>query len=623
MALLSKTDLRTWKSGNWFDCYGKLGAHPTESGTSFCVWAPGVDRVSVIGDFNDWDAHANPLKKTGRGKATFWEGEIQSAEPGHRYKYRIETRKTKVVKADPFGFSMEPPQPGGSGIRGLSSIITDLSYNWQDDAWLSKKEQYQAPHPVSIYEVHLGSWRRAEDGTHQSYHDLAESLIEYVLEMGFTHVEFLPLLEHPFYASWGYQAVGYYAPTERYGSPANFKELIDRLHRAGIGVYLDWVPAHFATDPQGLEYFTGKPLFEYDDPLMQVHPDWGTHVFDFEKPGVRNFLIANAFFWLDEYHIDGLRVDAVASMLYRDYSREKWSRNKEGGRVNLEACQLLKDINDAVKARFSGAVITAEESTAWPGVTAPTQNAGLGFGSKWNMGWMNDTLSFMRTDPDERPEHFKELTFPLMYAFSEEYTLPLSHDEVVHGKGSLWGKMPGDETEKAANLRLMLAHQFGHPGKKLLFMGAELGQIREWSHDRELDWDLLSEPLHAGIQTWVRSLNTLYRDHSALWNDSQSGFEWLDISDPKSGTASYLRKNGEYLLAFLLNFSKQKRTIAVGVPVEGSWMVELNSQSRVFDGSGDGPRGQIHAEQGNRNNYPAFLELVVPALTAIVCRPSP
>ena len=625
MALLSKTDLRAWKSGRWFDCYRKLGAHTEGSSTHFCVWAPGVDRVSVIGDFNVWDAHANPLKKTGRGQTTFWEGQIQGAGTGHRYKYRIETRKTKADKADPFGFAMEPPQPGGSRIHGLSSIITDLSYDWHDDVWLMERKQkadhVNHPRPVSIYEVHLGSWRRAEDGTHLSYRDLAEPLIEYILEMGFTHVEFLPVLEHPFYASWGYQALGYYAPTERYGTPNEFKLLIDRLHQAGIGVYLDWVPAHFATDPQGLEYFTGKPLFEYDDPLMQVHPDWGTHVFDFAKPGVRNFLIANALFWLDEYHIDGLRVDAVTSMLYRDYSREEWSRNKKGGRENFEACQLLKDINNAVEERFPGAVITAEESTTWPAVTAPTQNAGLGFRSKWNMGWMNDTLSFMRADPDDRPNQFKELTFPLMYAFSEQYTLPLSHDEVVHGKGSLWGKMPGNESEKASNLRLMLAHQFGHPGKKLLFMGAELGQIREWSHDRELDWNLLSEPLHGGIQTWVKSLNTLYRDHPALWNDSLSGFEWLDISDPESGTASYLRKKAESLLVFVLNFSKEKRTVAVQVPVDGSWRVELNSQSEMFGGDGSGPE-TLNANRGDEPSDPAILEFDVPALTAIVCSPA-
>jgi 1,4-alpha-glucan branching enzyme len=626
MGVLSKSEIEAWKRGTYFESYRKLGAHTVAEGTSFCVWVPGVDKVSVIGDFNDWDAGANPLTRSGSGTGIFWSGTVRDAGAGHRYKYNIRVGRNRFDKGDPYGFAMEPPEPGGSHLRGLSSIVTDLTYDWSDDEWMRDRSNHEGmesrSRPVSIYEVHPGSWRRRADGGHLTYAELAAPLISYVHEMGFTHVEFMPVMEHPFYASWGYQVAGYYAPTYRYGSPLEFKKLIDELHRAGIGVYLDWVPAHFATDSQGLAHFNGGPLYEYEDPLMQSHPDWGTNVFDYDNPCVRNFLISNALFWLDEYHLDGLRFDAVASMLYRDYSREEFSPNVWGGRENLEACTFLRDVNNAALERFPAVSITAEEATAWPNVTGSTEHGGLGFAYKWNMGWMNDTLAFMRKNPIYRSYHFEDVTFPLVYAFSEQYTSPLSHDEVVHGKGSLWGKMPGFDSEKAANLKLLFGHLFGHPGKKLLFMGGELGQVREWDHDRSLDWHLLEDKSHAGIQRWVKALNQLYASKSPLWNDRHDGFEWIDFSDSDGGIVSYVRRSGDQYVVFVFNFSGHSYPrYRIGIPVGGRWRVLLNSQSKAFAGSGRGSKGPIKSSSSGWHYRPYSIVLGLPALGVLVLEP--
>jgi len=577
MPWITREEREAWSHGQFRDSYRRLGAHPNRAGTWFCVWAPNAEMVSVIGDFNGWNTEAHPLKPVGDAPARFWEGFVRQAHPGHRYKFRIKRGAYQVDKSDPYGRSMEAPAVGGSALDGLSSIVTRSAFDWSDQEWMQGQ---MASHesrarlgpesigkPISIYELHLGSWKRGEDGQFLSYRELAEPLSEYLLDMGFTHAEFMPVLEHPFYGSWGYQVSGYFSPTERYGSPDDFRFLVDHLHSKGIGVLLDWVPAHFATDPQGLSFFDGSTLYEYDDPLMRQHPDWGTLVFDYNKPGVRNFLISNALYWLDEFHVDGLRFDAVASMLYRNYSRDEFSPNRYGGNENLEAISLLKEINEAVFSIVPGAMMIAEESTAWPGVSRPTYDSGLGFLFKWNMGWMHDTLAFMKEDPIHRRYHMNELTFPLMYAFSEHFTLPLSHDEVVHGKGSLWDRQPGDAWQKAANLRLLYGHMFGHPGKKLLFMGGEFGQESEWNHDTQLDWGQALEPLHAGIQTWVRDLNRLYLERFALWNDEPDGFQWIDLSDSANSVTSYMRQSSEHVLVFVFNFTPVPRQgYRVGVP---------------------------------------------------------
>ncbi|MEX0746690.1 MAG: 1,4-alpha-glucan branching protein GlgB, partial [Rhodothermales bacterium] len=463
------------------------------------------------------------------------------------------------------------------------------------------------------------SWRKR--GTYSlSYREIAEPLADHVQDLGFTHVEFLPVMEHPYYGSWGYQVVGYFAPTFRYGSPADFKYLVDYLHRRGIGVLMDWVPAHFATDPQGLVFFDGSTLYEYDDPQMRYHPDWGTYVFDYNKAGVKNFLISNALFWLKEYHIDGLRFDAVASMLYRDYSRgHSWSPNMYGGRENFEAVDLLKRVNEVVYGEVPDVLMIAEESTAWPGVSQPTYAGGLGFLYKWNMGWMHDTLEYMKRDPVHRRFHHGNLTFPLVYAYSEHYTLPLSHDEVVHGKGSLWSKMPGDPWQKAANLRLLYAHQVGHPGKKLLFMGSEYGQESEWSHDGELEWGQIEDPRHAGILHWTKDIYRLYREHPALWNDSPGGFEWIDFGDADNSTLSYMRRSGDDVLLFAFNFTPVPRAnYRLGVPEDGFWQEILNSDSEMYGGSGLGNFGGVESHPVRYHGRPSSIVLTLPPLAVVV-----
>ena len=620
MPHLTDDDLYYWNEGTHAHSYERMGAHPNQQGTWFAVWAPNADRVEVTGDFNDWRFGADVLERREGG---LWEGYVRGAAPGHKYKYHLHADGEWVDRTDPYAFQMEAPSP--NTYEGLSSIITDLdTYTWGDDDWMGTRPGPEGlDGPLSIYEVHLGSWRHKGHGESLSYREVAEPLADHVENLGFTHVEFLPLAEHPYYGSWGYQILGYYAPTFRYGDPEGLMHLIDTLHQRGIGVILDWVPGHFATDPQGLTYFDRSHLFEYEDPRMREHPDWGTRVFDFGKNGVRNFLLSNALFWMDKYHVDGLRVDAVASMLYRDYSREgDWAPNVHGGRENLEAIRLLQDTNEHIYKEYPSAITLAEESTAWPGVTTPTEHGGLGFLYKWNMGWMHDTLTYTSKEPVHRKHHHGDLTWTLSWAFSENYTLPLSHDEVVHGKNSLWGKMPGDDWQKAANLRLLYAHMFGHPGKKLLFMGGEFGQYHEWNHDQELDWWLTDEPLHEGLMEWLGDLNHVYQTTPALWNDDEDGFEWISYDDRENSVLAYRRLGGDASLIFVLNFTPVVReNYRIGVPHEGTWHERLNSGSEAYGGSNTGNAGAVHTDATGQHGHDHSLTLTLPPLGALVLAP--
>ncbi|NND72427.1 MAG: 1,4-alpha-glucan branching protein GlgB [Rhodothermales bacterium] len=611
MPFLKKSDVEKWYAGSHDGAYDRLGAHPNKRGTWFCVWAPHATSVSVVGDFNDWNEKSGMLKHANRGEGGFWEAYIRSAKPGQHYKYRIRRGKYLVDKTDPFAFAMEAPAHGGNPVVGMSAIISELDYQWTDDDWMATRTgPEELDQPMSIYEVHLGSWRKRDDGYSMTFREIAEPLAKHVKKLGFTHVELLPVMEHPYYGSWGYQVVGYFATTYRYGTPADLQYLINYLHREGIGVLLDWVPAHFATDSQGLVFFDGSTLYEYTDPLMRTHPDWGTYVFDYGKGGVQSFLVSNAVFWLDKFHIDGLRVDAVASMLYRDYSRDEWRPNQYGGRDNLEAIETLKKVNDIVYSRFESVHMIAEESTAWPKVTRPTYEGGLGFLHKWNMGWMHDTLRYMSQDPVNRKHHNNDLTFPLWYAFSEHFILPLSHDEVVHGKGSLWNKMPGDAWQKSANLRLLLAHQFGHPGKKLLFMGGEFGQIREWNADGELDWHLYDDVLHAGIAALVSELNSLYTTRPSLQKDTGESFEWVLFEDHGESIASYVRRSGDEQLLFVFNFTPVPRPgYELNCPA-GEWSLLLSSDNSTYGGSGTSvPQTVVCEEQNDDERFAGVFDL--------------
>jgi len=626
MPAASAFDRHLWGEGRLEKAYDLFGAHPNKTGTWFRVWAPRADEVALIGDFNDWARGAHVMRPVGDGMGRFFELYVRGAKPGQKYKFSIRRGPWWTDKTDPFAFEMEPPDMNGDDIAGLSGIIPDLAFEWCDDEWMrTRKGPETLSGPLSIYEVHLGSWQRGEDGMSLSYRDIAEPLANHVLDMGFTHVEFLPVQEHPFYGSWGYQVVGPFAPTFRYGSPADFKFLVNYLHSRSIGVLLDWVPAHFATDPQGLVNFDGEPLFEYEDPVMRHHPDWGTLVFDYSRPQVRNYLLSNALFWLDEYHIDGLRFDAVASMLYRDYSRgDEWTPNMYGGRENLESMSLLKEINETVFSRFPSALMIAEESTAWPGVSHPTYLGGLGFLYKWNMGWMHDTLEFFKEDPIHRRYHFHNFTFPLVYAWAENYALSLSHDEVVHGKGSMFSKMPGDDWQKAANLRLLYGHMFGHPGKKLLFMGCEFGQGGEWDHDGSLEWWRLDQPIHQGIAAWVRRMNELYKAEPMLQHDQGGGFYWIDFSDLENSVASYARHRDGRELVYVYNFTPVPRPqYKQGVPHEGRWNVLLSSDDLAFGGSGAGSFGQLEATQDITHGQPAALTLDLPPLGLLILEKVP
>ncbi|MFP3920253.1 MAG: 1,4-alpha-glucan branching protein GlgB [Dichotomicrobium sp.] len=626
-SILGETDIHLMAEGTHRELYTKLGAHPVEmqgvAGVAFAVWAPNAQRVSVVGDFNGWDGRRHPMRR--HGTAGIWDIFIPGVGIGALYKFDIIGPRGEVLpqKADPVALSMEAPPANASRVVGT------VRESWRDDQWLAKRGDAQTRSaPISIYEVHLGSWRRGEDGAYFDYDRLARELVTYVKDLGFTHIELLPISEHPFTGSWGYQPIGLFAPTARHGSPDGFARFVEQCHQEGIGVIIDWVPGHFPSDAYGLARFDGTPLYEYADPRRGFHPDWNTLIYDLGRPEVANFLDANALFWLDRYHVDGLRVDAVASMLYLDYSREhgEWVPNVHGGRENLEAIEFLKGMNTRVYSAFPSAITAAEESTAWPMVSAPVEAGGLGFGYKWNMGWMHDTLSYMAQDPLHRRYHHASLTFGLIYAFSENFILPLSHDEVVHGKGSLIGKMPGDRWQKFANLRAYLAFMWTHPGKKLLFMGGEFAQEREWNHDRTLDWNLLSLPEHRGVQDLVRDLNRLYRSLPALHelDCEPAGFDWVEANDAERSVLAYLRKGtGETPPALVVcNFTPVVQyRYTVGVPLAGAWQERLNTDAAHYGGSNVGNLGLVHATDKAAHSQPASLELTLPPLATIVLTP--
>jgi 1,4-alpha-glucan branching enzyme len=625
---LSADDLYLFNEGNHFQLYDKLGARiGSDGGTAgvhFSVWAPNARHVSVIGDFNAWDrsTHAlRPIEASG-----IWEGFIPGLERGVIYKYFIESKNTayQVEKTDPFSHYYELAPK-------TASIVWDLDYVWGDEGWVAARGERPADRlPLSIYEVHLGSWRRVpEDGNRSfTYQEMAGPLAEYVGSMGFTHVEFLPVMEHPFYGSWGYQTLGLFAPTSRYGTPQDFMHLIDHLHRSGIGVILDWVPSHFPADEHGLGFFDGTHLYEHQDPRQGVHPDWKSLIYNYGRNEVRSFLISAACFWLNKFHVDGLRVDAVASMLYLDYSRTagEWVPNEFGGRENLAAISFLRRLNEAVKERHPDVLMIAEESTAWPMVSRPPYVGGLGFDMKWDMGWMHDTLEYMGKDPVHRSYHHGKLNFRMLYAFSENFVLPLSHDEVVHGKGSLIGKMPGDDWQRFANLRLLLAYMVAQPGKKLLFMGGEFGQWREWDHDTSLDWHLLDLAPHAGLQRWVADLNRLYREEPALHRRdfTPAGFRWVDCNDHVHSTLSLIRfgaEPGEQIIG-VFNFTPVPRhNYRVGAPAAGLWKEILNSDARLYGGSGQGSLGVVEANPVPSHGFRHSLNLVLPPLGAVFFKP--
>jgi 1,4-alpha-glucan branching enzyme len=601
--LLTDYDIHLFREGNHFRLYEKFGSRPMSldggEGTYFAVWAPNAEQLSVIGDFNGWKPDSHPLLGRLDGSG-IWEGFIPDVQPGGIYKYRIRSRHRhyEVDKGDPFAFYSETPPKTGS-------LIWDLHYEWKDHDWMAHRHQSNGlDRPMAIYEVHIGSWRRVPEDHNRplTYREMANFLAEYVKDMGFTHVEFLPVTEHPFYGSWGYQTVGYFTPTSRYGTPQDFMYLIDHLHQNGIGVILDWVPSHFPSDEHGLVYFDGTHLYEHEDPRKGFHPEWNSYIFNYGRNEVRNFLISSALFWLEKYHIDGLRVDAVASMLYLDYARKdgEWIPNEYGGKENIEAISFLKRLNEAVYEKHPDVQTIAEESTAWPMVSRPSYVGGLGFGMKWMMGWMHDTLDYFSNDPIHRKYHHNLLTFSLWYAFTENYVLPLSHDEVVYGKGSLIGKMPGDEWQRFANLRMLYGYMYAHPGKKLLFMGGEFGQVREWTHEQSLEWDVLQYPLHHGVQQWVKDLNRVYQREPALHevDFSPEGFEWVDNQNWEQSIVSLIRKgknSGEMILV-IANFTPIPRHhYRIGVPQSGNWKEVLNSDAEVYGGSGLGNWGGVES----------------------------
>ena len=629
-SLLTEHDIYLFKQGAHFRLYEKLGSHPGDNdgvaGTHFAVWAPNARRVAVVGDFNDWAPESHPMALR-EDESGIWERFIPDVGHGTLYKYHIESAHNDYVvkKGDPFAFLWECPP-------NTSSVVWDPDYSWTDEEWMrARADEDPLAGPTCVYEMHLGSWMRNPDQPEQflTYRELAPLLVEYVTEMGFTHVEFLPVMEHPYYGSWGYQSTSYFAPTRRYGTCEDFKFLVDSLHQNGVGVILDWVPSHFATDEHGLTYFDGTHLFEHADTRRGFHPDWKSYIFNYGRNEVRSFLVSSALFWLDEYHADGLRVDAVASMLYLDYSRGEgeWIPNPHGGREDLEAIDFLRTVNDRVHADAPHAMTVAEESTSWPMVSRPTRVGGLGFTMKWNMGWMHDTLQYCALDPVHRKFHQDKLTFSIWYAFAENFMLPLSHDEVVHGKGSLIGKMAGDEWQKFANLRVLLGYMYTHPGKKLLFMGGEFGQQREWNHDQSLDWHLLDNPRNAGLRRWVRDLNTVYRGQHALFEvDFEShGFEWIDCHDAEKSVISFLRRNksGTDVLAVACNFTPVPRyNYRIGVPLGGYWKEVLNSDAALYGGSGQGNMGGLDANPVSfYGSYDYCLSATLPPLSVLVFRP--
>jgi len=628
VSLLTDMDLFLFNEGTHHRLYDKLGAHPltTDAGVSgvyFAVWAPNADGVAVIGDFNGWDRGRHLLGA--RGQSGIWEGFIPGVQPGACYKYWVSSRfhGYRIEKADPFGFFHETPPK-------TASVVWTLDYTWGDRRWMEERARANAlDAPWAIYEVHLGSWMRVpEEGNRWlTYRELAPRLADYVTRLGFTHVEFLPVMEHPFYGSWGYQTTGYFAPTSRYGTPQDFMYLIDTLHQHGVGVILDWVPSHFPSDGHGLAYFDGTHLYEHADPRQGFHPDWRSYIFNYGRNEVRAFLLSSAQFWLDQYHADGLRVDAVASMLYLDYSRQpgEWIPNQYGGRENLDAIHFLRRMNEDIYASQPGVQTVAEESTAWPMVSRPTYLGGLGFGMKWDMGWMHDTLLYMSKDPIHRQHHHNLLTFRMLYAWWENFVLPLSHDEVVHGKGSLLGKMPGDDWQKFANLRLLFGYMYAQPGKKLLFMGGEFGQWAEWNHESSLDWHLLQYAPHAGLQRWMADLNRTYRDEPALHtlDFDPGGFEWIDVNDTQQSTISLLRRGQAdgAVIAAVFNFTPVPRhNYRLGVPAGGYWREVLNSDAGEYGGSGMGNLGGVEAVPVPWHGRPWSLTITLPPLAAVFFR---
>ena len=623
-SLLTEFDLHLFNEGAHNRLYEKLGAHLVKrqgaAGVNFAVWAPDAWAVFVMGDFNGWNKWSHPLRP--RGHSGIWEGFVPGLGEGVAYKYHVESRYHgfKVDKSDPFALYNEVPPK-------TASIVADTEYQWGDQQWMQIRQGRNSLHaPISIYEMHLGSWMRVPEEGFRSltYRELAPKLADYVKRLGFTHVEFMPVMEHPFYGSWGYQVTGFFAPTSRYGTPQDFAYLIDYLHQQGIGVLLDWVPSHFPTDEHGLAYFDGTHLYEHSDMKQGFHPDWKSYIFNYGRNEVRSFLLSSAMFWLDRYHADGLRVDAVASMLYLDYSRQEgeWIPNKFGGRENLDAISFLQRMNQDLYQAFPSIETVAEESTAWPMVSRPTWLGGLGFGLKWDMGWMHDSLSYMQKEPIFRKYHHNQLTFRGLYAFNENFVLPLSHDEVVHGKGSLLNKMPGDVWQKFANLRLLLSYMWAQSGKKLLFMGGEIGQWAEWNHDRSIDWHLTENPLHAGIQRLVEDLNRVYRDEPAMHalDLEPRGFQWVDANDAESSVLSFLRKtdNPDETVLVVLNFTPVVRAgYRVGVPQCGWWRELLNSDGDMYGGSGKGNGGGVNAETCDCHGFPASITLTLPPLGAL------
>ena len=624
-AALSDHDVYLLREGTHTRLYEKLGAHirrdGKESGAAFAVWAPNAEAVSVMGDFNGWDRARHPLAPRPDG-AGIWEGFIGGIGSGARYKYHIASRHNgyRADKGDPFAFSWEAPPL-------TASRVWDLDYDWGDADWMAARRARNAlSAPMSTYEMHTGSWRRRDGSAFLTYRELAAELPAYIADLGFTHVEFLPLTEHPFYGSWGYQTTGYFAPTARYGTPQDFMYLVDCLHRHGIGVILDWVPSHFPGDEHGLAYFDGTHLYEHSDPRQGYHPEWSSYIFNYGRNEVRSVLSSSARFWLDKYHVDGLRVDAVASMLYLDYARRggEWVPNRFGGRENLDAIDFLRHLNETAYRDFPDTQTIAEESTAWPMVSRPVYVGGLGFGLKWNMGWMHDTLAYMAHDPVYRRHHQHEITFSIWYAFSENFVLPLSHDEVVYGKRSLLDKMPGDDWQRFANLRLLLGYMWMHPGKKLLFMGGEFAQGREWNHDQSLDWHLLDYPPHRQMQQWVRDLNRLYRDEPALHatDSNAEGFEWVDTGDSANSVISFLRRGGGgATILVACNFTPVPRhNYRVGVPGGGLWREILNSDAASYGGSGQGNLGGLDAAPIPSAGRHHSLNATLPPLGIVVFR---
>ncbi len=625
VSMLTDHDIYLFKEGNHFRLYEKFGSHMMtvdgQKGIHFAVWAPNAASISVTGDFNEWDTASHPLKA--RADSTgIWEGFIPGIGKDVIYKYHIVSRYKdyQADKGDPFAFLWQIAPK-------TASVVADLEYEWQDADWMKNRLKNKSlSSPVSVYEMHPGSWRRVPEENNRplTYREMAEYLPEYVREMGFTHIEFMPIMEHPFYGSWGYQTTGYFAPTSRYGTPQDFMFLIDCLHQYGIGVVLDWVPSNFPDDLHGLVFFDGTHLYEHENPMKGFHPDWNSYIFNYSRNEVRAFLGSSAVFWLEKYHADGLRIDAVASMLYLDYGREegKWIPNVYGGKENIEAILFLRKLNEEVYREFPDVQTIAEESTAWPMVSRPTYMGGLGFGMKWNMGWMHDILDYFSKDPIFRKYHHNQLIFSILYAFSENFMLSLSHDEVVYGKGSLLNKMPGEDWQKFANLRLLLGYMYAHPGKKLLFMGGEFGQRREWNHEESMDWHLLQIPQHQGVQSWLKHLNILYRGEASLHeiDFEPSGFEWVDCTDWGKSIISFLRKgktSGDYLLV-VCNFTPVIRyNYRVGVPTRGYWKEELNSDAGEYGGSGYGNLGGVDATPVSHHGRDYSLTLIVPPLCII------